>query len=426
MQIIHHLQIDLARRMPTPPIGAVQNEINTRAVSISLLENGAKWEVPEGVTAAVAFRKPDGKKGLYDQQPDGKPATTISGSTVTAILAPQTLTCAGTVLASIVFYDNNMDTLATFPFKIIVEQNPAAGEQLSNNYYYLQNMEQVNTAYNELLERMDALEQSCRVLYVGAEQPNDGTLYWLDTSEDEVDPDVPDVPEIPDEPDEPETVTYTVTNNLTNVTSNNSTESVEENASYTATLTAASGYELDTVTVTMGGTDVTATVYADGVVKISTVTGNVVITATGIAQTDNNLVESNIIIYHDSPASENDVAQNEAISSSEYVYYLKYPKSSYQKKISIRATYTSSYGYANVINEMTVGACNNGDSDIAIEAYDHFDDRGYVVFKVHIPTLLGKYQSMIDDGTLNTAIGTRCYFHFEYTNAGYILSDYFG
>lgn len=82
-----------------------------------------------------------------------------------------------------------------------------------------------------------------------------------------------------EEPDEPEVVTYTITNNLTNVTSNNPTASVEENASYSATLTAADGYELDTVTVIMGGTDVTSTVYTNGVVNISAVTGNVEIVA---------------------------------------------------------------------------------------------------------------------------------------------------
>lgn len=76
---------------------------------------------------------------------------------------------------------------------------------------------------------------------------------------------------------------YTVTNALTNVTSSNSATSVEENASYNAILTAADGYEISAVTVTMGGTDVTSTVYADGEVAIPAVTGNIVITATAEA-----------------------------------------------------------------------------------------------------------------------------------------------
>ena len=77
-------------------------------------------------------------------------------------------------------------------------------------------------------------------------------------------------------------VKYTVENNLTNVTSDNSKVLVDANASYTATLTADDGCVLDVVTVIMGGEDVTASVYADGVITIPAVTGDVIITATAI------------------------------------------------------------------------------------------------------------------------------------------------
>ncbi len=78
--------------------------------------------------------------------------------------------------------------------------------------------------------------------------------------------------------------TFTVTNALTNCTTSNSASTVEKNAAYTATITANSGHVLDSVTVTMGGVDVTSTVYADGVVSISAVTGDIVITATATAE----------------------------------------------------------------------------------------------------------------------------------------------
>lgn len=81
----------------------------------------------------------------------------------------------------------------------------------------------------------------------------------------------------------PTPATYTITNTLTNVTNNNSTASVTEGEGYVATLTAAEGCELDSVTVTMGGVDVTATAYSGGVVNIASVTGNVVITATAVS-----------------------------------------------------------------------------------------------------------------------------------------------
>lgn len=69
------------------------------------------------------------------------------------------------------------------------------------------------------------------------------------------------------------TVTYTL---KTGVTSTNKRTAVNEGMSYKTTLKGVKG--TDTVTVTMGGVNVTATAYDDGVVKIDTVTGNLAIT----------------------------------------------------------------------------------------------------------------------------------------------------
>lgn len=82
--------------------------------------------------------------------------------------------------------------------------------------------------------------------------------------------------------DPAETVVYSITNALTNVTSSNTATSVNAGAPFSTTLAADTGYEIDAVTVTMGGTDITATAYteATGAVSIAEVTGNVVITAT--------------------------------------------------------------------------------------------------------------------------------------------------
>lgn len=75
---------------------------------------------------------------------------------------------------------------------------------------------------------------------------------------------------------------FAVTYNLTNVTSSNTATSVT--GAYTTTLTAATYYSISTVTVTMGGIDITSTAYSNGVVTIADVTGAVVITATAVHQ----------------------------------------------------------------------------------------------------------------------------------------------
>mgnify|MGYP003289447014 CR=1 FL=1 len=75
------------------------------------------------------------------------------------------------------------------------------------------------------------------------------------------------------------TVYHAITSKLYNVTSSNTDKSAEDGAAYTATLTPDADYNFKEVVVTMGGKDITATAYQNGVVTIAKVTGGVVITA---------------------------------------------------------------------------------------------------------------------------------------------------
>lgn len=75
-------------------------------------------------------------------------------------------------------------------------------------------------------------------------------------------------------------VYYTIEKTLSNASISNGAATVQAGTAYSATLTADEGYTLDEVTVTMGGQAVTVT---DGVIDITSVTGNIVITATTTA-----------------------------------------------------------------------------------------------------------------------------------------------
>ena len=81
---------------------------------------------------------------------------------------------------------------------------------------------------------------------------------------------------------ESEIVTYTITNNLTNVSTDNPVTTITENSNYEANLTPSTDYVFESVTVTMGGVDITSGVYADGAIVISAVTGNIVIKASAV------------------------------------------------------------------------------------------------------------------------------------------------
>lgn len=74
---------------------------------------------------------------------------------------------------------------------------------------------------------------------------------------------------------------YAITQNLSNVTSSLAETLADENTALSAVLTVADGCAMDTVTITMGGTDITATAWdsSTNTISIDAVTGAVVITA---------------------------------------------------------------------------------------------------------------------------------------------------
>lgn len=78
-------------------------------------------------------------------------------------------------------------------------------------------------------------------------------------------------------------VTYTITLNLINCASSNTATSIAENASYITTLSPTGGYKkLGTITVTMGGVDISASAVSGSTVSIPSVTGNIVITCAAV------------------------------------------------------------------------------------------------------------------------------------------------
>ncbi|MBQ8618240.1 MAG: metallophosphoesterase, partial [Clostridia bacterium] len=73
---------------------------------------------------------------------------------------------------------------------------------------------------------------------------------------------------------------YSVSLNLDGATASNTDTVVSKYAAYHNQIIPQSGNLLNTVVVTMGGVDVTADVYADGIINIDSVTGDIVVTVT--------------------------------------------------------------------------------------------------------------------------------------------------
>lgn len=149
MKVTAKIKLDLRSQNYGSSVCAVQGDGGSRCVEAALLDGGEPWNVPAGVTAAVAYKKPDFTKGLYDKLADDTPAVTVSGSTVTVVLAKQMLTVPGSVQACIVFNNAALDQLTTFPFTVVVAANPVIGAEPSDDYIRLQWLEEKLDEYLE-------------------------------------------------------------------------------------------------------------------------------------------------------------------------------------------------------------------------------------------------------------------------------------
>lgn len=137
MQIQTQIRVDL-NQSGAQTVQAMQYDGQTRAVEIALQSAGQPWQPPEGVTAAIGYERPDCTRGLYNRLPDGTAAVTISGTTATVLLSAQMLSVPGTVRACLVFHDEKLNQLSTFPFQIQVQVNPAAEAPQIEDYCRLQ------------------------------------------------------------------------------------------------------------------------------------------------------------------------------------------------------------------------------------------------------------------------------------------------
>ena len=71
---------------------------------------------------------------------------------------------------------------------------------------------------------------------------------------------------------------YSIGASLTGASLTGSATTVKEGDPYTGTITVADGYTLQSVVITMGGVDITSSVYSNGAISIPAVTGNVTVT----------------------------------------------------------------------------------------------------------------------------------------------------
>lgn len=79
------------------------------------------------------------------------------------------------------------------------------------------------------------------------------------------------------------TITYNITNTLSNATNSNNATIISSGSSYLATISPDTNYNIESITVTMGGIDITSSAVSENTISISSVTGDIVIIVTTIS-----------------------------------------------------------------------------------------------------------------------------------------------
>lgn len=88
MTTTQKLKLDFNLQGTAPRIRAVQGDLYTRLVEISLYSHKTPWAIPEDADVLIRYRKPDRTAGAYDTLPNGESAWRIQGNTVTVTIAP--------------------------------------------------------------------------------------------------------------------------------------------------------------------------------------------------------------------------------------------------------------------------------------------------------------------------------------------------
>ncbi|WP_434310357.1 tail fiber domain-containing protein [Hominifimenecus sp. rT4P-3] len=111
---ITQIDIELSGERTPAVVYAKQGDVSARRIDIGFIDNGTVYQIPDGVTARIWIKKPDGTAVYND--------TTIAGNRVIADLTSQALIAAGDARAEIALYQGEK-LLSTSVFVIRIERN---------------------------------------------------------------------------------------------------------------------------------------------------------------------------------------------------------------------------------------------------------------------------------------------------------------
>lgn len=118
MKVIKKIKTDFSVYKSPPIVDVMQNDNNTRKITLQLFNQGEKWVVPEDVTALISYKKPNGETGAYSELATGETAYLISENNITITLSGKVLSLSGIVEVNVILKDKSLNQIAVFPIKV--------------------------------------------------------------------------------------------------------------------------------------------------------------------------------------------------------------------------------------------------------------------------------------------------------------------
>lgn len=154
MDAINRIIIDVSDPLNTQVVHAVQEDIRSRFVEITLVRNGEPLSIPVGAIGVIGLRRPNDTYVLYDTDEDGNAAVTFDGSVATCYLRQEALAMAGSMYTSVSIYSSDRETrLTAFHFMTNVEPTAVPSDVIVEHDYiniFQTELDEINTLLGDL------------------------------------------------------------------------------------------------------------------------------------------------------------------------------------------------------------------------------------------------------------------------------------
>lgn len=151
---INKITIDVSDPLNTQVVHAVQEDIRSRFVEITLVRNGEPLDIPVGAVGVVGLRRPNDTYVLYDTDEDGNAAVTFDGNVATCYLRQEALAMAGSMYTSVSIYSSDHTVrLTAFHFMTDVDATAVPSDVIVEHDYiniFQAELDEINTLLGDL------------------------------------------------------------------------------------------------------------------------------------------------------------------------------------------------------------------------------------------------------------------------------------